>query len=255
MRWITIDTKNTEESLLKYAQEKFYSAMVDAIEAYNRSILMADFLNTVNAAFYKETRVHLTPDAHIPNRSKGFSSFKKNVKKELKDNFYSIPSENCTKEDIDKAVENFKNEVFKDILGATLTLHTNSDFTQYCENTDDPELKKLYIQNKAITRYLNSNTKPKKRINMSDAFIDDDPELKKVSPKIKALDIENISSEKDYYDQLIALLTLLTNLSMFGRPHQSGKRKEKSVKSSKKQRIISEIDYPIYDIINLISKY
>ena len=227
---------------------------------------MTDFLNIVNASFYKETRVHLTPNAHMPNRSKGFSSFKHNVNKEWRRKFEAL-SDNSTKKDVDKAVEEFKAEIFKDLLGSTLIIHTNSDFTDYCEkNSNDEELKKLYKQNLAIDEYLHSGSKSKKFINMSDAFIDNndhilDEALNRVfkgnSYELRTLDIENISTTEDFYNQLIPLLTLLTSLSMYGVEHsyQDITSNDKSINNpdeSTKQRMVSEIDYPIYEIIKLL---
>lgn len=240
---------------------------------------MTDFLNIVNASFYKETRVHLTSNAHMPNRSKGFSSFKRNVDKEWRRKFWTL-SDNCTKEDVDNAVKEFKAEIFKDLLGSTLIVHTNSNFTDYCEkNSSDEELQKLYKQNLTIGEYLHSGSKSKKFINMSDAFIDNNDQVlnhvldevlensllnklldklfKRKSYKLRTLDIENISTTEDFYNQLIPLLTLLTSLSMYGVEHSyqditSNDKPKNNPDESAKQRMVSEIDYPIYEIIKLL---
>ncbi len=211
-----------------------------------------------------EVKFDFTSRSNIPNRQKGFDSFINNVKKEIDYNLEVLAQTSPTKEDIDRMVEKFKQEVIKDLHGATLVVHTLADFSDYCKNSNDSELKKLYNQYSVIEKYLNDNSHSKDKIDISNVFIDDSIDGSNDNSKdstipheIVPLDIENISTLEDYYEQLIALLILLTNASMFGVPYQSKIEKFQNqskgfLNPSSKQRIVSEIDYSISDIMELI---
>ena len=247
-----IDNKIDKE-LLKYAQEKFYSALIEVLEIYRQLASKLNLQNTTVATITLETRLSLGSGAHSPNRSKGYNSFLNNVDKEFQKKLLQLP-DNPSKSDIDTAVAQAVKDISKDLYGATAIFHMANDMSEYCEDSDDPQVALLNSQLIGIENYLlqsdrfskmSPEEKQKhKKINVSDTFIDG-PKNPKVPTEVTALDIKNLNSLEDYYNQLISVLTLLTNASMFEITNpQTGKEGNK--------RIVSEIDISDYELIHLV---
>ena len=248
------DSDNINDTeLLRYAQEQFYSALIKVLEIYRQLPSKLNLQTTSVATITLETRLFLGSGAHTPNRSKGYNSFLNNVNKEFKKKLLQLP-DNPSKADIDIAVSETIKDISKDLYGATAIFHMANDMSEYCESSDDPQVALLYGQLIGIENYLlqsdkiskihSENKQDTKLIDVSDTFIDSHKNPK-VPTKVAALDIKNLNSIEDYYNQLISVLTLLTNASMFEITNS------KTGKESNK-RIVSELDYSIIEIIHMI---
>ncbi len=245
-------TNNSNDlELLEYAQKKFYSALIEVLKIYKQLPTKIDLQNIGVATIALYTRLFLGSGIHVPNRSKGVKSFINNINNEFEKSIKSLPT-NPSKSDIDNAVSKAIKSISKDLYGATIVFHMNNNLSEYCESSNDPKVLNLFKQLNAIENYIIQSsifsqlpTKMKSRkklIDVSDTFIDGETDISK---RIAFLDIKNINSIKDYYDQLIAILTLLTNASMF-------EVLEPKTGTDGENRIVSEIDYTIIEIIHMI---
>ena len=242
--------KNDE--ILKYAQERFHYALIAVLKAYEQLNSKIDLQNITTASITFETRLSLASGIHTPNRSKGLGSFLKNTEKEFKSALDTLPN-NPSKQDIDNSVLSAINRIIKDLYGATLILHTSNDLDSYCNKSSNPQILIYQQLSKGIENYLlqselinkqPSSKKSPKKIDISATFIDGEknPNESKFAVPVNS---ENLNNLEDYYNQLISLLTLLTNASIYEivDPY-TGKNGT--------DRISSELDMPIYEFIHLI---
>lgn len=213
----------TEQEKLKYLQNKIHET---TLECLNNYILLRDklpLLQTTLALIFMEFRNSVETNISLPFRYKSFESVRNNIAKEVMNKIKKLP-DNCSTEDIDKIVEAVVRDVSKDFFGATFVFNNKNNLKNYCEESDNVFVQKLYNQLACVDNYLfeseaieNSSSfgsffNKFKTIDISSTYVDDDKSPK--SPKkLKPLNIKEISTPKDYYTQLINLLTLLTNIS------------------------------------------
>ncbi|HCC03418.1 MAG TPA: hypothetical protein DEP51_00965 [Clostridiales bacterium] len=227
---------------LKYIQQQFYSNLLEIVDTYIKIQKMFDLFNTNLATISYEMKYLISNSIHSPNRFKAMNSFLNNYKKEYLTSIKKLPK-NPTKKDIDKTFQEMLLPITKDLYAATIIFHMANDISEYCSKSEDPQVRLLFRQYITIRNYLQSITSKNKKVKISDAFIDgeNNPDAPN---EVKPLDIANIKTKEDYYNQKIGLLTLLANASMFEFP-------SKQNKDDKKNRIISEIDLSSIDLIHL----
>ena len=243
---------NDDMNLLKYAQDKVYNAFVEVLDIYKDYSKFVDLQNLTVATLSLETRLSLGKSMHAPNRSKGLNSFIKNLNSVFDRELAKIP-ENPSKSDIDTAVSNAKNEIIKDFYGATIVFHNDNEMDDYCENSNDETLKKLYqleqgiknylLQSKILSKLPQDKKTNNALIDISDTFIDS--QTPKTNTLATPFNPNNINTLEDYYNQLISLLTLLTNASMFEVINPA-------TGEIGSKRIISEIDMSMIDFVHLV---
>lgn len=228
---------------LRYIQEIFYSKINELIKTYTIIPDTLNLLNTNVATISYEMKYLLGSSIHTPNRVKANDSFLKNVKKEFFEKALAKLSVSSTKKDIQEIAQETFLAVSKDLYAATIIFHMANDMSAYCNKSPDSHVQLLFQQYKGIRDYLQPLKQQSKRVNISSTFIDG--ENNPNAPKeVKPLDLENIKTLEDYYNQKVALLTLLTNASMFEIP---------SIPNSegKNRRIISELDLSSEDLVHL----
>lgn len=214
----------TEQEKLRYLQTKIHEAVLECINTYILFRNATPLIDSSTAYLFMDFRNSIETNIGFTDRYKSYQSAIDNISKEVMKKINKL-SHDCSTEEIDKIVPPIVNDVIKDFIGATLVFHSQNELKTYCESSDDPTIKKLYNQLKSVDEYLIKSKNAKnttiiskffnkfKFTNISNTFVDDAPNPK--SPKyLKLLDIDSIKTPKDYYTQLINLLTLLTNISM-----------------------------------------
>ena len=232
------------EKQLQYSQKYFFKLYGECIDSYIQLKEAVPLLNSFFSLVFMDFRTHVGQSLDFPTRYKSSESMLKNVDKELKKILEDI-SLDTSHEEIDSYVKKAIDAVVKDFFGATLVFNNLNDINPYCKqaierkaqlqkegqvNTQEfkelAELEKLYTQFQAVEYYINqseklNNSKGLKKIlwsinppqiDISDTFIDKDivlPVQRRVTPLNK-----KIETKREYYEQLIALLTLSANLSI-----------------------------------------
>ena len=226
----------------KYIQQQSYSGLLEVADKYLKMPKIINLLRTNVATISYEMKYLISNSIHSPDRIKAINSFLNNLKKEYNRHYKDFPN-NPTKEEIDTTVQKIVLSISKDIYAATIIFHMANNMSKYCENSENPQIELLYNQYKAIRDYLEPVNSPPKKIDISAAFIDGD--CNPDGPKeVENLDLTNIKTKEDYYNQKIALLTLLANASMFESPVKQNKK-------GKKNRIISETDLSSIELVKL----
>lgn len=222
---MTKDDLNDEE-LLKYLQIKIHEATLECVNTYQLSKEIDTLFHTFLSLVFMSFRDSVDTSISDSHRYKGFKSLINNIEKEILKKLTNNLPDNYTTSDIDLLISNVVKSVCKDFLGATIVFHSKNNLSNYCEDSNNPYIKKLYGQVLIADTYLKSNETDKKislyhkisnhfkAIDISDTFIDGALNNPLAPRKLKPLDLENINTQKDYYSTLIDLLTLLSNLSL-----------------------------------------
>lgn len=244
------NTDINEMEKLKYLQTKIHEATLECANTYllakNDESLFHTFLSLVFMSFRNSVDTSIS----VPYRVKFFQSTINNIEKEMFKMLTERLPENCTKKDIDEQIAITVKSICKDFLGATIVFHSKNNLDTYCEESDDPYVKKLYKQVLIVEEYLRSEEKDFNldllsrlykrvaKIDISGTFIDD---IKPYTPtKVKPLDLRNINTLADYYSCKITLLTLLTNSSM---------PCTESTDENQHKYCVSEVDVPYLQLV------
>lgn len=228
------NTDINEIEKLKYLQNKIHDATIDCINTFSLAQKAEPLFNDFMALVFMTFRDSVDTSISSPLREKSNQSIINNIEKEMFKMITQRLPYNCTIQDIDEQIEITKKAIYKDFLGSTIVFHSKNNLSSYCEESDDPYVKKLHKQVLIVEEYLRSSEKDLKflsklyknfsKIDITDTFIDD---IKPYSPtKVKPLDLKNINTLADYYNCKITLLTLLSNSSMLcdestdGKPHK-----------------------------------
>lgn len=248
----------SELDKIKYIQKKIHETTLKCMDNY---ILLRDKIPLIQAALalvFMDYRNSVFTSVKMPFRYKSSQSMQKNISKEFEKNIKKLPA-NCSYEDIDKMVEETILEISKDFFGATFVIHNQNDVKNYCDESDDPYVKKLFKQYSCVESYLDESDKMEhlpsneksqmksKKIDITDTFIDGNETSTEKAPKqINLFDVEDIHTYRDYNTKLIELLTLLTNCSMPCQDSSDGKIHKYAV---------SQMDIPYLKLVEEASTY
>lgn len=242
----------TDDQKLRYLQTKIHEITLECVNTYMLSDLKQSLFHTFLSLVFMSFRDSVDTSISDSHRYKSLQSFIDNIEKEVIKKLSQQLPESYTTSDIDTLVPNVVKSVCKDFLGATIVFHSKNNLSNYCEQSDNPYIQKLYKQVLIIDAYLRSSDENQKHsslfsvihnhfktIDISATFIDDDKNP--LAPtKLKPLDIQNIHTLEDYYTNLINLLTLLTNASLPCTESTDGKTHKYCV---------SELDIPFLQLV------
>ena len=133
--------KITDEEKLKYLQTKIHETTLECINSY---LLLKDKVPLIDATLslsFMDFRNSIARSIGLPSRSKGSQSAIANLIKEVSKKLENISSDSSL-EEIDRMVEKVVKDVSKDFFGATLVLHSQNDLKDYCEESDDLNVKR-----------------------------------------------------------------------------------------------------------------
>lgn len=246
-------TDNNNLENVKYLQHKIYQAFLNCINNHSLADLQQSLFYSFSASAFMRFRHSIDTSVANPARLKACSSVIDNIEKEILKKLKSLPV-NYSLDDIDRLVPKIIQDVCKDYLGATIVFHSKNNCTTYCEESDDPYVKKLYRAVLTTEEYLRSNKKLRhdtffskiygyfEKVDISNTFVDEHPNP--LAPrKIRPLDIENIDTLEKYYETKIALLTLLTNHSM---------PCSESTDNKEHKYCVSELDVPFLQLVKKV---
>lgn len=214
----------TEQEKLRYLQMKIHQTTIECLDSY---ILLKKKIPLIQASLamvFMDFRNSVFNNVSMPYRYKSSQSVQKNIDSVFQKYLNLLPKD-CTTADIDKMVENAMKDISKDFFGATFVLHNQNDVRNYCDDSDDIYVKKLYNQYVCVEKFLSECKKlnhlpveersslNQKKIDITDTFIDEDANL--TAPhQISPFSVEDIHTYRDYNTKLIELLTLSTNCSI-----------------------------------------
>ena len=211
---------------IKYLKHRFKELDENIKKSYDYINELYPLFRDALSYIFIDFRDYIDPNSFVPYRVKNRSSLNtkmENAKKALILDVASNP--NYTKEEIEKKFSKMNDKLMQDIFGATLVLFTDNRIKQYCETSANPKIQILCQQLKKVEHYLNSENElgvytspfslkePLSYIDITDTFIDDFDLNPNTPTKVPPLNISDIKTWKDYYTQLVSLLTLLTNIS------------------------------------------
>lgn len=245
------NTNNNDIEKLKYLQIKIHQTLLECINTYSLAEQKKSLFYSFLASAFMRFRDSIDTSVANPARLKANSSVIDNIEKEiLKKLQYNLP-ENYDINSIDEIITKIVQDVCKDYLGATIVFHSKNNCSTYCNESDDPYVKKLYKALLTTEEYLRSSEKLHndtiisrlserlQKIDISNTFVDENPN--RLAPqKVKPLNLENIDTLEKYFDTKIALLTLLTNHSIPCTESTDGKEHKYCV---------SELDIPYLQLV------
>lgn len=248
------NTDNDELKKLNYLQTKIHETLLDCINTYSLASQKKSLFYSFSGLVFMRFRDSIDTSVANPSRLKANSSVIDNIEKEILKKIRNNLPTDYNYEDIDNLSSQIVKDVCKDYLGTTIIFHSKNNCSKYCEESDDPYVKKLYNAVLTTEEYLRSNErihkdtlfsnifKHFKKMDISNTFIDGKPN-KYVPQKLKPLNLENIDTLEKYYNAKISLLTLLANNSIPCTESTDGKEHKYCV---------SELDVPYLQLVKQV---